>query len=839
VAGEAQCSSSRTDTNLPADLPDGGVAALPATDVLVSNAVDLDPVVTPARIGPAVGSGSATAAAVVVGMLVAAIYRRGAFYPSDAFGVAVVSGVLSVLALARVRDRLSVLLTATVGGLALWWFVRSAAAHRPAAFLPLGASMLGFLAATLVVKELDEHGRARVALALVGVAAVTAALGLVGLVWQIHPLAQRAGSFWQLATPLTHPAAAAALLGIALVLALGLDLRQPVVRAALCLVVAAFIGTQSHWTLLALAVGACLVPARRWLAAAWPLAAGVLAGVVVVAGASGHLRSWLATLLLVALVAGAGVRTVPRWGLTRVPTAAAAVVLVVVLGGLAVLVLHPPGVSGPAEPPSQAQTLAWSAAAHGWRSAITDGVGPPIVEASTQPVDLYPGLTPDTYLTVLADGGVVGAVLLAGVVTTAAWGCRRRDALTSCAAGAAVTFAVAGALSPSWELPAVAILGGCVVGLSSVSSVSSVAPVALGTAGMRTAPRLGRRIAGAGAWGVAVVALVVTQTSVGFARDAGGGLAVAQSNAPPPTRTPSAPARFILTGPDASDPYMTKWHGTYYIYTNQGIGGLNVPVRTARVPGQWGPPVDALPQLPSWAIGGLTWAPDVHQVAGGWALYYSVLLRGVNPATHCIGAAYGSSPLGPFVPVDHPFVCQLDHRGSIDPRVFVDGSHLILLWKSEDNANPSVPGPDQDGDTGIYAQELSADGRQLLGQPVKILGPSQAWEATIVEAPDMVEAWGTYWLFFSGNWFTSPSYGIGVAACETPFGPCSDVSPKPFIGSNSQGFGPGEESVFEKGANVYLVYNPFRASTAPEVPHRPAVLARVGFTPEGPYLAAP
>ena len=97
--------------------------------------------------GPIAHPGSATLAAIVVGMVAAGIYRRGAFYPSDAFGVAVVSGVLSVLALVRFRDRLSLAATATVGGLALWWFVRSGSVHRPAAFLPLGASMLGFLAA--------------------------------------------------------------------------------------------------------------------------------------------------------------------------------------------------------------------------------------------------------------------------------------------------------------------------------------------------------------------------------------------------------------------------------------------------------------------------------------------------------------------------------------------------------------------------------------------------------------------------------------------------------------------------------------------------------------------
>ena len=108
---------------------------------------------------------------------------------------------------------------------------------------------------------------------------------------------------------------------------------------------------------------------------------------------------------------------------------------------------------------------------------------------------------------------------------------------------------------------------------------------------------------------------------------------------------------------------------------------------------------------------------------------------------------------------------------------------------------------------------------------------------TIVEAPDMVEAWGTYWLFFSGNWYWSTMYGIGVAACQSPFGPCTDVSPKPFVGTNRQGAGPGEESIFQDGSAVYLLYNPFRANDpGPDIP-RPAVMTRLGFTPFGPYLA--
>jgi hypothetical protein len=339
-------------------------------------------------------------------------------------------------------------------------------------------------------------------------------------------------------------------------------------------------------------------------------------------------------------------------------------------------------------------------------------------------------------------------------------------------------------------------------------------------------------------WALVAVVVVSSQLFVGFTRDAGG-LTHVQSAPPALSTTPAAPGRYILTGPDVTDPLMLKSQGRYYIYTSEGTSFMNVPLRVGPQPGHWGRAVDALPQLPGWAEGGLTWDPDVHRVAGGWALYFSALLRGVRPSTHCIGSAFAASPSGPFVPSQRWFICQLDHRGSIDPRVFADGSHLVMLWKSEDNANPYVPGPDQNGDTGIYAQDLSADGTALLGQASKILSPSQPWESTIVEAPDMIQAMGTYWLFFSGNWYNSPSYGIGVAACQSPLGPCSDVGPKPFIGSNLQGSGPGEGSIFQEGSGVYLLYNPFRADDPGPVQPRPVVITRLGFTPWGPYLAAP
>ena len=252
-------------------------------------------------------------------------------------------------------------------------------------------------------------------------------MGLVGVLWHIRPLAQHTGGFWQLATPLTDPAGAAGMFAVALLLALGLDLDAPVVRVALCLMLAALIGTQSHWALLALACGAFLVPPGRWRRAGWPLAMGLVAGVVVLASASSHLGSWPAALALGAAAAASAIRFGARPAHSRLRIGAAVVLLVLVAAGTAIAAVHPPGVTAPAEPVDQGQTLAWSAAARAWGSSVVTGTGPKAFQTSTRPVDTTVGLNPDTVLTIGTDGGIIAVVLLVGAVGVVGAACRRRD----------------------------------------------------------------------------------------------------------------------------------------------------------------------------------------------------------------------------------------------------------------------------------------------------------------------------------------------------------------------------------------------------------------------------
>jgi GH43 family beta-xylosidase len=303
---------------------------------------------------------------------------------------------------------------------------------------------------------------------------------------------------------------------------------------------------------------------------------------------------------------------------------------------------------------------------------------------------------------------------------------------------------------------------------------------------------------------------------------------------PPSDPHPAAPGTIVPSGQDQSDPVLYRMAGRYFLFTS-GIPGsdpINVPVASTTGFSSWGPVTDALPVLPGWATPGYTWAPDLHRFGATFRLYFTALLRGSTPAMECIGDATGAAPDGPFHAAAQPFICQTRLGGSIDPRVFTNAQGTWMLWKSDQNIGGATT------PTTMWSQPLSADGL-LTGTPHALMSPDEAWQGTIVEAPDMVEVGGRYWLFYSGNWFNQDAYAVGVARCAGPTGPCADTSARPLLASNAQGAGPGEASVFSGPDGVWMLYSSSHSSIPlPQIPPRPVVITRIGFTRAGPYLAA-
>ena len=178
--------------------------------------------------------------------------------------------------------------------------------------------------------------------------------------------------------------------------------------------------------------------------------------------------------------------------------------------------------------------------------------------------------------------------------------------------------------------------------------------------------------------------------------------------------------------------------------------------------GPWTGAGPALTSKPSWATGGGMWAPDLEQIsASQWVLYFAAPVAGLDSGQRCIGAATGSSPLGPFTPVaGGPLVCPgladtptaddtvpgrpIATAGVIDPSGFEDSDGTrYLLYKTQ-----QLP-------SSLRIVRLNAAGTHVFsGATSRQLLRSDR----IVENPVVVKRGGAYILFASRGPYNKCSY---------------------------------------------------------------------------------
>jgi hypothetical protein len=420
-------------------------------------------------------------AGVLAGLMVAATFRQGAFYPADAALVLVVSLLVGVGLLFSRPDRRAVAVAVAVGALALWWLVRALAQGRVGSFLPLGASMVAFASAFLATRRLRAEYRVLATQLVVAVGAVSAAAGLVATAARWYPLAMPAQNLWRLSTTLTYSNAAGALLAVALLAGLGLEQRARTTQLMVCLCAAGLVATQSRGAVLGAIVGVVIVPLAQLRRAALTVGLGVLGGLAMVATSSGPQAQPLAMVAVVAAVVLAV--ALPRragpvgssttvaaawWGSVR-KRAVVLVVLAVATIGIAVgagLVLRVPIERRVALGSSEDRGHEWSAAFDQWRSSPLVGVGPDQTLYFHAADGNFAHFSHNEYLQVLADGGLIGAALLVVSGICVARAVRRVDLATSCATAALVAFAVAATLDFDWHLASLGLVGGWVAGLA-------------------------------------------------------------------------------------------------------------------------------------------------------------------------------------------------------------------------------------------------------------------------------------------------------------------------------------------------------------------------------------
>lgn len=378
---------------------------------------------------------------------------------------------------------------------------------------------------------------------------------------------------------------------------------------------------------------------------------------------------------------------------------------------------------------------------------------------------------------------VVTGVLVAGVVSDASAQMGLHRSRADAAAATAQVQAMA------------ARLGSVAASLRTTVDQSDSVRAQLGqvTAELTTARA---RLAGArsGASATSLALSVVHACAAGVSRSAAALKAGSSSQAVTALRAVAPACESLLSstpgGPvypyDFADPDLVVSGGTYYAYGTNSTAG-NIQIMSSTDLQQWRKVGDALPALPAWARPGDTWAPAVIRLRHSYLLYYTAARA--SDGSQCISVGSARRPQGPFTDDSAgPLLCQPSLGGSIDPSPYLDGAgRPYLAWKSIGAGGAPAT---------IWAQALRPAGTSLTGgAPVALLRPDRWWEGSVVEAPSMVSVAGGEDLFFSaGNW-DSAGYGVGVARCAGPLGPCRSPA-APLLSSEAGFAGPGGESVF-------------------------------------------
>ncbi|MBE6653041.1 MAG: hypothetical protein E7610_06470 [Ruminococcaceae bacterium] len=256
-----------------------------------------------------------------------------------------------------------------------------------------------------------------------------------------------------------------------------------------------------------------------------------------------------------------------------------------------------------------------------------------------------------------------------------------------------------------------------------------------------------------------------------------------------------------------ADPGVLYHDGTYYLYS------------TNYVSGQKGYPVYTSPDLVNWEFAGMCtgelwstnyyWAPEVVEKDGK---FYMIATNNVS-----LGIAVSDSPLGPFEPMGDLLLEQ-----AIDGNFFFDNGKIYLYYVNVKEGEPY----------GIFGCELTEDLSSIKpGTTTLLLQYTDPWEATTVEAPEMIKHNGVYYLTYSGNTYTSEKYAIGYATSDSPLGEFHRYSANPILSYTSEIQGTGHHcfTTSPDGSELWIVYHVHSAIGVYEP--RTLCIDRVRFVP--------
>lgn len=268
----------------------------------------------------------------------------------------------------------------------------------------------------------------------------------------------------------------------------------------------------------------------------------------------------------------------------------------------------------------------------------------------------------------------------------------------------------------------------------------------------------------------------------------------------------------VEKGIEFADPFILLDGDTYYAY---GTGDTGIDVYTSNDLKYWKHAGRALNNFDSYGDHWF-WAPEIYRVGDRYLMYYTA------EEHTCVAEA--TSPLGPFIQKEKQPL--FDKIRTIDNSLFIDtdGTPYMFYDIFDDKGGH------------VHVVELNTDLLSVKDQNhTPCIAQSQKWEKESVNEGSFVVKHGdTYYMTYSGNGYTNPEYGLGVATAKSPAGPWVKYENNPifqFPETKSYGRleGVGHSAMFiDKNGDMRIV---FHAHKSPGVVHpREMYISTVEFT---------
>ena len=271
----------------------------------------------------------------------------------------------------------------------------------------------------------------------------------------------------------------------------------------------------------------------------------------------------------------------------------------------------------------------------------------------------------------------------------------------------------------------------------------------------------------------------------------------------------------LLTG--IGDPFILEYNGVYYLYgTCDEVSSQGFEVFYSRDLIHWIKHDKLALKVGdnNWGKSQF-WAPEVIYKNGRFYMFYSALedyRKGQR-----IFVAVSDSPLGPFTKYSEG---PLIDEWSNDPHYFKDEDgqeYLFFNYKWVDT---------------IAVAKLTPDLKKIYDVRICISArtdPEEWVTEPVNEGPYVIKHKGFYYLFYSGNGYTSPDYGVGYAVAKNPMGPWKKYPKNPvlFKKGNIQGTGHNSFIRSPDGKELFIVYHKHFSSS--DVTPRQVCIDRVVF----------